>query len=85
MPQYAIALEADDASLVARAKELLPEKTDNTHHNDAGMARRLKEYRARNVDESGETVKDFFNEVIGYQNVLVVEATAAEEEQLSKM
>ena len=59
-------MEGDDASLLARAKELPPENVDNTHHNDAGMQRRLKEYRARNVDESGETVKDFFNEVIGY-------------------
>ena len=66
VPQYALALEADDASLLARAKELPPEKVDNTHHNDPGMQRRLKEYRGRNVDESGETVKDFFNEVIGY-------------------
>lgn len=85
MPQYAIALEADDASLVARAKELPPEKVDNTHHNDAGMQRRLKDYRGRNVDDSGETVKDFFNEVIGYQNVLVVDALIPENEQLLKM
>lgn len=78
MPQYAIALEADDASLTARAKELPPDKTENTHLNDAGMGRRLKEYRGRNVDESGETVKDFFNDVIGYQNVLVVDALLPE-------
>ena len=49
------------------------------------MQRRLKEYRARNVDDSGETVKDFFNEVIGYQNVLVVDALVPENEQLMKM
>lgn len=85
VPQYAIALEADDPSLVARAKELPPEKVENGHHNDAGMTRRLKEYRARNVDESGETVKDFFNEAIGYQNVLVVDSLLPEEEQIVKM
>ena len=85
VPQYAIALEADDASLAARAKELPPEKVENTHHNDAGMARRLKDYRGRNVDDSGETVKDFFHEVIGYQNVLVVDAMLPEDEQQVKM
>lgn len=85
VPQYAIALEADDASLVTRAKELPPEKVDNSHHNDAGMQRRLKEFRARNVDDSGETVKDFFNEVIGYQNVLVIDALLPEKDQLIKM
>ena len=48
------------------------------------MTRRLKEYRARNADD-GESVKDFFNDVIGYQNVLVVDAMLAENEQLAKM
>jgi len=85
VPQYAIALEAEDAALVARAKELAPEKVDNTHHNEQGVTRRLKEYRARNVDDSQETVKDFFNDVIGYQNVLVVDAMLPENEQLAKM
>lgn len=49
------------------------------------MVRRLKEYRARNTDDSGETVKDFFNEVIGYQNVLSVDSMLPEGEQLVKM
>ena len=38
------------------------------------MQRRLKDYRARNVEDSGETLKDFFNEIIGYENVLPVDA-----------
>jgi hypothetical protein len=38
------------------------------------MARRCKEYRARNHDDSGTTVKDFITETIGYPNVLVVDA-----------
>jgi len=70
---------------VTRAKELPAEKVENSHHNDAGMQRRLKEFRARNVDDSGETVKDFFNEVIGYQNVLVIDALLPEKDQLIKM
>lgn len=66
LPQYSIILEADDASLVHKAKELPAEKVEGTHHNDAGMQRRLKEFRARNVEDSGATVKDFFTETIGY-------------------
>ena len=66
--------------MIARAKELPPEKVGDSHHNDAGMQRRLKEYRARNVDDSGETVKDFFNEVIGYQNVLCIDSANTPED-----
>lgn len=85
VPQYAIAIEADDASLVARAKELPPAQTEGTHHNDAGMVRRLKEYRARNVEDSGATVKDFFTQAIGYPNVLIIDSMTPESEQLLKM
>lgn len=85
VPQYAISFEADDALLSARTKELPPEKIEGTHHNEAGMARRLKEYRTRNVDDSGETVRDFFTEIIGYQNVLSVDASQPEPQQLAKM
>ena len=66
-------------------KDLAPEKITGTHHDDAGMARRLKDYRGRNVEDSGETVRDFFNETIGYQNVLQVDCTMPEADQLSKM
>jgi len=74
IPQYAIAIEAEDGFLVQRAKDLPPQKTQDNHHNDAGMTRRLKEYNTRNAIDSGETVRDFFNDVIGYQNVLVVDS-----------
>lgn len=60
-----------------------PEAKDGTHLDDAGMVRRLKEYRARNTDEN--SLKDFFTGAIGYPNVLVVDATGATEEQLGKM
>lgn len=85
LPQYSIILEADDASLIQKAKDLPAEKTADSHHNDAGMQRRLKEFRARNVEDSGATVKDFFTEAIGYQNVLIIDANSPEEEQLLKM
>ena len=85
IPQYTIALEADDASLTQRAKELPPAQTTDTHHNDAGMARRLKDYRARNVEDSGETVRDFFTGAIGPANVLTIDAMTPEAEQILKM
>lgn len=49
------------------------------------MVRRLKEYHARNVEDSGSTVKDFFTGAIGYQNVLVVDAMSEDKDQLLKM
>ena len=49
------------------------------------MQRRLKDFRTKNVDESGETVKDFFTNAIGYPNVLVIDAMIPEEEQIVKM
>ena len=67
-------MEADDAFLTQKAKDLPPEQVEGTHHNDAGMVRRLKDYRTRNPDDSGTTVKDFITEKIGYPNVLVVDA-----------
>ena len=85
VPQYAIAFEADDAFLAQKTKDLPPAKTENNHHNEAGMARRLKEYRTRNVDDSGDTVRDFFTEIIGYQNVLHVDCQLPEADQLAKM
>lgn len=80
LPQYAIAMEADDAHLMQKMKEMPVEKIDGTHWNDAGMQRRMKDYRAKNVEDSGETVKDFFNQLIGYQNVLVVDGTTKPED-----
>ena len=80
VPQYAIALEADDASLGGRGKELPADQQD-----DARLGRRLKEYRGRNADDSGTTVKDFFTEAIGYPNVLVVDSMLPEGELLPKM
>ena len=68
-----------------RAKDLPPAQTTDTHLNEAGMARRLKDYRTRNADDSGETVKDFFTDAIGHGNVLVIDAMSPEAEQLSKM
>ena len=49
MPQYCISLSADDGALQNKAKELAPEKVEGTHWNDAGMVRRLKDYRAKNT------------------------------------
>lgn len=49
------------------------------------MIRRLKEYRLRNVEDSGSSIKDFFTKSIGYQNVLVIDAMTSEKEQLLKM
>ena len=49
------------------------------------MIRRLKEYRARNVEDSGATVKDFFTQAIGYPNVLIIDSMTNEGEQLLKM
>lgn len=55
-------MEGDDGSLVQRAKDLPPEKVEGTHHNEAGMARRLKEYRTKNPDDGSDTLKSFFTE-----------------------
>lgn len=85
LPQYCIAFEADDAFLSQRAKDIPPEQVEGTHFNDAGMVRRLKEYRTRNPDDSGNTVKDFITETIGYPNVLVVDSSIPNNEQLTKM
>ena len=49
------------------------------------MIRRLKEYRARNIEDSRETVKEFFTEHIGYQNILFVDVGLPEKEKISKM
>jgi hypothetical protein len=49
------------------------------------LGRRLKEYRGRNADDSGTTVKDFFTEAIGYPNVLVVDSMLPEGDLLPKM
>ena len=85
IPQYTIALEADDAALTQRAKDLPPAQTADTHHNETGMVRRLKDYRGRNVEDSGETVRDFFTWAIGPANVLTIDAMTPEAEQILKM
>jgi len=38
--------------LVLRAKELPPSVVEGTHWNDAGMNRRLKDYRAKNPESN---------------------------------
>ena len=78
MPQYTIALEGDDATLAQRAKELPADVIEGSHWNDAGMNRRLKDYRARNVEDSGKTVKDFFMQHIGHHNVISIDVTTPE-------
>ena len=83
VPQYAIILEGDDASLQQKAKELPADKLEGTHWNDAGMIRRLKDFRARNPDD-GNT-RDFLTKLIGHENVLQVDVMLPEKEQLSKM
>jgi hypothetical protein len=82
-PQYAISFEADDAFLLQKMKELPSERIDGTHWDEAGMGRRLKIYRAANPEDGGESVKDFFNEIIGYQNVLNVDASTENSSQMS--
>jgi hypothetical protein len=42
------------------------------------MARRLKDYRARNPEEN--SLKEFFTSAIGYPNVLVVDSMGPKEE-----
>jgi adenylate kinase family enzyme len=60
LPQYVILLQGDDAALKQRVKEMAPEKTANTHYNEAQMDRRLKIYRDSNVHDSGQSVQDLF-------------------------
>jgi hypothetical protein len=43
------------------------------------MGRRVKEYRSRNPD-SGETVCSYFTNIIGYSNVLKVNAVLPEKD-----
>ena len=76
MPQYCISLNAEDGDLTTKAKELPAEKIEGTHWNDAGMVRRLKDYRTKNTEESN--VRDFMVEMIGHENVLDVDAMAEE-------
>ena len=76
VPQYALAFEAEDALLVSKAKELAANVVEGTHWNDAGMVRRLKEYRAKNPDSGN--VKDFFIEIIGPANVLAIDVQLPE-------
>ena len=85
LPQYTIIFESDDAYLISKAKELPQEKFEGSHWNDAGMIRRIKEYRARNIEDSKDTVKEFFTEHIRYQNVLLVDCKLPEKEKISKM
>ena len=85
LPQYTIVLEADDAHLTQKMKDMPAEKIEGTHWNDAGMARRLKDYRAKNPEGSGETIQDLFTELLGYPAVLVVDATIPEADQIGKM
>ena len=85
IPQYCISLEADDAILMQRAKEIPQGLMEGTHFNDAGMIRSCKEYRSINTEDSGTTVKDFITEAIGYPNVLVVNASIPNGEQITKM
>jgi hypothetical protein len=47
------------------------------------MIRRIKEFRAKNPE--GANVKEFFFEIIGRANVLEVDVTLPEQEQLAKM
>jgi flagellar biosynthesis GTPase FlhF len=61
--------------LIARAKEIPHDKIEGTHFNDAGMIRRCKEYRTRNPEDSGTTIKDFITDAIGYPNILAVNAS----------
>jgi adenylate kinase len=56
LPQYVILFQGDDAALKQRVKEMAPEKTLNTHYNEAQMDRRLKIYRDSNVHDSGQSV-----------------------------
>ena len=75
-------MEAEDAHLVQKMKDL-GEKVADTNKSDANMGRRLKEYHANNPD--GETVKDLFTDLLGYNNVLPIDATIPAEDQQVKM
>jgi adenylate kinase len=60
LPQYVIILNAEDAALKQRVKDLPVDKTANTHFTEAHMDRRLKIYRDANPSDSGHSVQDFF-------------------------
>ena len=71
-------MEAEDAHLTQKMKDL-GEKVADTNKSDANMVRRLKEYHSNNPD--GETVKDLFTDLLGYNNVLPIDATIPAEDQ----
>lgn len=83
MPQFAIHFEAEDKFLVDRAKDLPASVVEGTHWNDQGMNRRIKEYRAKNNDANN--VQDFMRNLIGPANVLAVDVSKPEDDQLLSM
>lgn len=83
MPQYALYFEAEDSFLIQKAKELPPGVLEGTHWNDAGMNRRIKDYRAKNPESA--SIQDFFKQLIGPANVLGIDASKPEPEQLNAM
>ena len=90
LPQYVIVFQGDDAALKQRVKEMAPEKTLNTHYNEAQMDRRLKIYRDSNVHDSGQSVQDLFSkafaklngEVPISENLKVINSFAASEPEI---
>ena len=76
VPQYTLHFEGEDPQLLQKAKELPPSTIEGTHWNDAGMVRRLKDYRAKNTDAS--SIHGFMRSLIGPANVLSVNVTTPE-------
>jgi len=49
------------------------------------MDKRLKLYREQNVNESGNSVQDFFIKVIGEDNVKVAQCDTHEQQMLAEL
>ena len=61
MPEQVVCLEAPDDFLKLRIMDLPESAVNGTHNTEAGLLRRLAEYRAVNTED--ETVLNFFDEL----------------------
>ena len=70
LPQYTVILEAEDAFLKGRMKEM-PEVSQGTHWEDKEMDRRLKIYREHNSGQ--ENLSVLFGKLVGEENCLALD------------
>ena len=61
MPEQVVCLESPDDFLKLRIMDLPESAVAGTHNTEAGLLRRLAEYRAVNTED--ETVLNFFDEL----------------------